>query len=461
MAAFAQTPPVWIELDAKVKPLAYDPDKNLPWIAYTEREYGQYAEFAMIVKTEEGATIVSVEWQDTIDMTTSNINAGQSPFFLWVDESQKHSATATGFAPRPGLWSGRCHVIARLSDNTEFEGIVEVQCVAVGGPLKVELVDKQDLAPKNDLHDKANPWYLQFFGFPPVATNLWPGAQPPQKAKLNTLPQSIQTGAEANPRLEIHWEIEEGANKAKIYFPASPAAIKKSGEIKIGATDKSNTGEVKVIAKFKVIWDGVEYGPFDDDTDESPFHLSTGEAEKINDNYRKFTCHKPKDTFVNGGPWNFLYQFGPTYSWGDEWQMILRDHLEQPMGGVRVQEVFFNEFGAPYPTLNLPVSFIRNTSGNPWITAGLTVTPPGQEEVSGPPEGTFSDFIGISNWYVSVPKNLNPNPVFNFLHSYFAGTSNVSWPRPGEASGGGVFVGQWRMKIWTDDTEHTKVQGGN
>ena len=64
-----------------------------------------------------------------------------------------------------------------------------------------------------------------------------------------------------------------------------------------------------------------------------------------------------------------------------------------------------------------------------------------QEEVPGAPEGTFPDFIGISNWYISVPKNQNPNPVFNFLHSYFAGTSNVSWPRPGEASGGGVFVG--------------------
>lgn len=123
---------------------------------------------------------------------------------------------------------------------------------------------------------------------------------------------------------------------------------------------------------------------------------------------------------------------------------------------------FFNENGQYYLPLYLPESFVRNQSGYPWTTAGIVGGNQSSETNTGRPEGTFPDFIGIKYWYISVPYQGNQtSPVFNFLHTYYAGTSNAEWPRPGEAAGGGVDVGQWRMMIWTDKTIHYRSTGGN
>lgn len=135
--------------------------------------------------------------------------------------------------------------------------------------------------------------------------------------------------------------------------------------------------------------------------------------------------------------------------------MVLVDNCNQYMPRVWVQEVFHKPDESSYSQYELPPGFQINGPRVWWTTSGkgtgLFWTTP--EEVW----GGFSDTLSFDGMLVYYPRfwNGQEQPLFwNLWHYYYAGTKDPFWPRP--LTGGGILVGSWNIRIWSNSTDHVK-----
>lgn len=366
-----------------------------------------------------------------------------------------NTQTATGHLYLPIIGTASCYVTVTNGGETLFDGWVTGECAAVGGPLAFGVYGGSDDPPPRDRYFKTTPWYLQYFGFDPrdetVQHPNGPG-QPPQRGIVRvalTQPQG------PNYATTYDWQL---AGPIVVIEPADPNDLPASAQIKIGAIDGSGEGAIKPRVKYIFTWDGVTYGPFDDDSDQTPPPPAYADQGL---NYYAFTAHKPEEVLANQEasiedptPIARDYEY-PLFTHADGYHIWLWDNLGQKMPRVWVQERFYPEEFPPPPLNN---NFYHNEEGQYWVTDGglPTSLPPNEQEYLF--NGWFGDYVGCKDYPVWVPFELNPNnPIYDLRHTYFAGTSTTQFIP--SSAGGGIDMGTFRMKVWTNKTIHFNIGG--
>lgn len=357
----------------------------------------------------------------------------------------------------PIIGTAKCYVTVTNGGETLFEGWVTGECAAVGGPLAFGVYGGADNPPRTDRYFETSPWYLQYFGFDPrdetVQHPNGPG-QPPQSGVVRvalTQPQG------PNYATTYDWQL---AGPIVVIEPSDPDDLPTSALIKIGATDGSAEGAIKPRVKYIFTWDGIVYGPFDDDSEQTPPPTEPVDYSYQGLNYYAFTAHKPEEVRANHEasvqdptPLARDYEY-PLFTHADGYHMWLWDNLGQRMPRVWVQERFYPE---EFPEPPLDNNFYRNPDGpgSQWVTLGgpPTSLPPNEQE--NPFNGLFDDYdyVGCFDYPVWVPYEFNQNnPIYYLHHTYFAGTWTTQFIPP--AYGGGIDAGTILIRIWTNKTIH-------
>ncbi len=358
---------------------------------------------------------------------------------LLVFDPPANSATAVGRAFFPGYFTAACTIRITAPGWPPQEFTLIENCAVVGGPLRIE-VDGADVVntPKWDAYDSEKPWYLQYFGNQPLQPHPGPLDQRAQYAK-------VRVALAQPPEVRFQWEKE-----GPVVWRSPPESqLETANNVEIAATNGSGKGEIVVRVKYTIEFEGQLYGPFDDDTDETPPPNEPSPRET----YRRFTAHRPNDT-KGLAKLHIGHSSSPPYHWEDAYLMVLFDHLGDAMPAVWVQEVFHKPNGQGYNQFELPPGFSTNQQGQPWVTkCKQEYFKWGEETME--EWGSFIDFLSVNGFMIYHPYELNPNnPQWNLHHAYYAGNRDVSWPRP--LVGGGIRVGYWSIRIWSDWSEHVK-----
>ncbi|RMG23246.1 MAG: hypothetical protein D6724_08770 [Armatimonadetes bacterium] len=371
-----------------------------------------------------------------------------------------NTQTATGHLYLPIIGTASCYVTVTNGGETLFEGWVTGECAAVGGPLTFDVYGGIEPPPRDgwpgtpsfDEYDLTKPWYLEYFGYDPRNVVAFHPNGPGQPAQRGLVCVALTQPQGPNYSTTYDWQL---AGPIVVIEPSDPSDLPTSAQIRIGATDGSAEGAIKPRVKYIFAWDGVVYGPFDDDSEQTP---PPPERLQAGVNHYAFAAHKPADTktlgFYHDPAWGGQNPDG-TYYYRDDWLMVLVDNRNQHMPWVWVQEVFHKPDGSSYSQRELPPQFRVDGPGVWWTTSGkgtgLFWTTP--EEVW----GGFSDTLSFDGMLVYYPRFWNGQeqpPFWNLWHYYYAGTKDPFWPRP--LTGGGILVGSWNIRIWSNSTDHVK-----
>ncbi|GIV01215.1 MAG: hypothetical protein KatS3mg015_0045 [Fimbriimonadales bacterium] len=396
----------------------------------------QAAQFTCTVTAQNVPPDATLEyiWSPIIDLTQPPQPPPPSQGQLIV-QPPGNTAEVTAYGLFPGIFTVRCTVIVHRPGFPDQSFPLEQACAAIGGPLSLSVYDSEPEisgTPQQDSYENSKPWYLQYFGYDP-AEHPPDGAQRCQKGIV-----ALRHGQPLTVWYE--WSITPASKVKVVWFNGS--TLEQSTEVRVAGIQGSGYGEVTPRVKYKMEWNGTVY-EYWDNSDESPPPGKTSP----NPEWYRFTVHEPDDSTVLavvrgveycGQPYDPQrpdYDPTPPWCWRDDWQMMLKDNLGEPMPAVWVQERF---------TTEPPEGFLTNCRQDPifvWTTGS---------GAGSPSLGLFVDYLAAAgdgiHFFYRVPQD--PPRYGPLTHVYWAGT--------GSCTEGGIAVGTWTMRIWYDWTLHDK-----
>lgn len=320
-----------------------------------------------------------------------------------------NSRSETGWGFAPGKYTARCSVKFRHTEpngqTTDHETSASRFVFAIGGEIITSVYDCEIPTFARELDNSNEPSYLQYFGHDPIL--LPSGAQRPQKGRVMFPAQ--QPRGSASPCVE--------ASSSITILESSDS------ECLLAAQSESASGAIRPLIRFELTvqdQDGtVHHGSCFDCTSQTPW------AKK-----GTFTAAKPSQIIASLKEQQAYSYQGFPYGWQRADELQLFDHLEKPMPGVYVQEVFA-------PETILPPGFWQSTPLLTWQT--------------GKPDG-MANAYDVFRFAFSEPRPKATAQPFEIHQRYFAGTRGKSWI----GAYGGVNVGDFSIKYWSDAIDHIK-----